>query len=29
MLVRLARIGAAELGELLQESYRLAGGRGA
>ncbi|HYH76418.1 MAG TPA: MmcQ/YjbR family DNA-binding protein [Arthrobacter sp.] len=28
VLVRLDRIGADELGELLQESYRLAGGRG-
>ena len=29
VLVRLDRIGTAELGELLEESYRLAGGRGA
>ena len=29
VLVRLDRIGADELGELLDESYRLAGGRGA
>lgn len=28
VLVRLARIGADELGELLESSYRLAGGRG-
>lgn len=28
VLVRLARIGTEELGELLEESYRLAGGRG-
>ncbi|MFY9635343.1 MAG: MmcQ/YjbR family DNA-binding protein [Cellulosimicrobium cellulans] len=28
VLVRLARIDTAELGELLDESYRLAGGRG-
>jgi len=28
VLVRLERIGADELGELLEESYRLAGGRG-
>ncbi|QOD02864.1 MmcQ/YjbR family DNA-binding protein [Pseudarthrobacter sp. BIM B-2242] len=28
VLVRLARIETAELGELLDESYRLAGGRG-
>lgn len=28
VLVRLDRIGIDELGELLQESYRLAGGRG-
>ena len=28
VLVRLERIGADELGELLGESYRLAGGRG-
>jgi hypothetical protein len=29
VLVRLDRVGIDELGELLQESYRLAGGRGA
>lgn len=29
VLVHLARIGIDELGELLEESYRLAGGRGA
>ena len=29
MLVRLDRIGTDELGELLEESYRMAGGRGA
>ena len=29
VLVRLDRIGTPELGELLEESYRLAGGRGA
>ncbi|TAP40011.1 MmcQ/YjbR family DNA-binding protein [Arthrobacter sp. S39] len=29
VLVRLDRIGTDELGELLDESYRLAGGRGA
>lgn len=28
VLVRLARISTEELGELLEESYRLAGGRG-
>jgi hypothetical protein len=28
VLVRLDRVGIDELGELLQESYRLAGGRG-
>lgn len=28
VLIRLDRIGAGELGELLEESYRLAGGRG-
>ncbi|MCO4238064.1 MmcQ/YjbR family DNA-binding protein [Pseudarthrobacter raffinosi] len=28
VLVRLDQIGAEELGELLEESYRLAGGRG-
>jgi len=28
VLVRLERIGGGELGELLEESYRLAGGRG-
>lgn len=28
VLIRLDRIGADELGELLEESYRLAGGRG-
>ena len=29
VLVRLAKITVAELGELLEDSYRLAGGRGA
>ncbi|GAA1777683.1 hypothetical protein GCM10009712_26710 [Pseudarthrobacter sulfonivorans] len=29
VLVRLARINSDELGELLEDSYRLAGGRGA
>lgn len=28
VLIRLDRVGADELGELLEESYRLAGGRG-